>query len=184
MDKSNGKKNNDNSFILLVELFLIWNKNRQLLNSVIAKYRKRFVSGSHWSIFARDVLARDEPTKTARCGPLSSWAPKIKTLEKIKNIDFNFQDWDITIYIVKIKIYENSTETFSYVGRKNVRNARKNYDMSGKFFVCPEKLATPLPPRSLVVLFKTQARPWSLPLPSASNDKLQQLICSIFRILF
>jgi hypothetical protein len=35
----------------------------------------------------RDVLARDEPTRTC-CGPLPSWAPKIKTLEEIKNIDF------------------------------------------------------------------------------------------------
>jgi hypothetical protein len=40
---------------------------------------------------ARDVLARDEPTRT-RCGALSSWAPKLKTLEKIKHIDFNFQN--------------------------------------------------------------------------------------------
>jgi hypothetical protein len=37
--------------------------------------------------YFRDVLARDEPTRTW-CGPLPSWAPKIKTLEKIKNIDF------------------------------------------------------------------------------------------------
>ena len=41
----------------------------------------------------RDVLARDEPTRTC-CGPLPSWAPKIKTLEKIKNVDFNFEFQD------------------------------------------------------------------------------------------
>jgi hypothetical protein len=28
------------------------------------------------------MLARDEPTRTC-CGPLPSWAPKIKTLKKI-----------------------------------------------------------------------------------------------------
>jgi hypothetical protein len=52
---------------------------------------------------SRDVLARDETTRTC-CGPLPSWAPKIKTLEKIENIDFNFgnQNEDITIYILKI----------------------------------------------------------------------------------
>jgi hypothetical protein len=36
------------------------------------------------------VLARDEPTRTC-CGPLPSWAPKIKTLEKI---DFHFENQD------------------------------------------------------------------------------------------
>jgi hypothetical protein len=41
----------------------------------------------------RDALARDEPTRTC-CGPLPSWAPKIKTLELIKNIDFNFENQD------------------------------------------------------------------------------------------
>ena len=86
---------------------------------------------------SRDVLARDEPTRT-RCGPLPSWAPKIETLKKINNMDFNFQnqDQDITnynSYIVKIKIYENTTEIFSYVGRKN-------YDMSGKIIVFPGKI--------------------------------------------
>jgi hypothetical protein len=47
--------------------------------------------------------SRDETTRTC-CGPLPSWAPKIKTLEKIENIDFNFgnQNEDITIYILKI----------------------------------------------------------------------------------
>jgi hypothetical protein len=35
----------------------------------------------------RDVLAKDEPTRTC-CGPLPSWAPKIKTLEKIKKYRF------------------------------------------------------------------------------------------------
>ena len=40
-------------------------------------------------VLARDVLARDEPTRTC-CGPLPSW----KTLEKIKNIDFNFENQD------------------------------------------------------------------------------------------
>ena len=39
------------------------------------------------------VRARDEPTRT-RCGPLPSWAPKITTLEEIKNIDFNFENQD------------------------------------------------------------------------------------------
>ena len=34
---------------------------------------------------------RDEPTRTC-CGLLQSWVPKIKTLEKIKNIDFNFEN--------------------------------------------------------------------------------------------
>jgi hypothetical protein len=53
----------------------------------------------------RDVLARDEPTRTC-CGPLPSWAPKIKTLEKIKNIHFNFENQDLRKYYRKIlKIY-------------------------------------------------------------------------------
>jgi hypothetical protein len=39
------------------------------------------------------MLARDEPTRTC-CGPLPSWASKIKTLEKIKNVDFNFENLD------------------------------------------------------------------------------------------
>ena len=38
------------------------------------------------------IMARDEPTRTC-CGP-PSWAPKIKTLEKIKNIDLNFENQD------------------------------------------------------------------------------------------
>ena len=41
----------------------------------------------------RDVLVRDEPTRTC-CGFLQSWVPKIKILEKIKNIDFNFENQD------------------------------------------------------------------------------------------
>ena len=52
-------------------------------------------------ITCRDLPARDEPTRTC-CGPLPSWVPKIKILEKIKNIDFNFENQDITIYILKI----------------------------------------------------------------------------------
>jgi hypothetical protein len=39
------------------------------------------------------VLAREEPTRTC-CEPLPSWAPKIKTLEKIKNINFNVENED------------------------------------------------------------------------------------------
>jgi hypothetical protein len=47
-----------------------------------------------WKIrLLRDVLVRDEPTRTC-CEPLPSWTPKIKTLEKIKNIDFNFENQD------------------------------------------------------------------------------------------
>jgi hypothetical protein len=42
-------------------------------------------------LFPRDMQARDEPTRTC-CGPLPSWVSKIKTLEKIKNIDFENQD--------------------------------------------------------------------------------------------
>ena len=41
----------------------------------------------------RDVLVRDEPTRTC-CGLLQSWVPIIKILEKIKNIDFNFENQD------------------------------------------------------------------------------------------
>ena len=41
----------------------------------------------------RDVLVRDEPTRTC-CGLLQSWVPKIKILEKIKYIDFNFENQD------------------------------------------------------------------------------------------
>jgi hypothetical protein len=114
------------------------------------------------------VLARDEPTRT-RCGPLPSWAPKIETLKKINNIDFNFQnqDQDITnynSYNVKIKI------VFSYVGRKNYDMSGKkflfqeNYNMCGKNFVCPEKIGELPPPPlchcSFVVVFKTPVRPW------------------------
>ena len=40
------------------------------------------------------MLARDEPTRTC-CGSLPSWAPKIKTMQKIKNIDFNFENQDV-----------------------------------------------------------------------------------------
>jgi hypothetical protein len=39
------------------------------------------------------MLARDEPTRTC-CGPLPSCASKIRTLEKIKNVDFNFENLD------------------------------------------------------------------------------------------
>ena len=39
----------------------------------------------------------------------------------------------MTVYIVKIKIHENSTEEFSYV-------EPKSYDMSGKIFAFQEKL--------------------------------------------
>jgi hypothetical protein len=42
---------------------------------------------------AGHVLARDEPTRTC-CGPLPSWAPKIKTLKKIKNMEFKFENQD------------------------------------------------------------------------------------------
>ena len=37
----------------------------------------------------RDVLVRDEPTRTC-CGLLQSWVPKIKILEKIKNIRLRY----------------------------------------------------------------------------------------------
>jgi hypothetical protein len=40
---------------------------------------------------AKDELARDEPKRTC-CGSLPSWALKIKTLEKIKNIDCNSEN--------------------------------------------------------------------------------------------
>jgi hypothetical protein len=66
------------------------------------------------------VLARGEITRT-RCGPLPSWDPKIKT----------FKFFHITVSIAKIKIHENITEEFSYVGRKS-------YDIPGKNLVFPE----------------------------------------------
>jgi hypothetical protein len=42
---------------------------------------------------ARDVLARDEPTRTHLWGPaiMDLWVPKMKTLEKI---NFNFENQD------------------------------------------------------------------------------------------
>jgi hypothetical protein len=36
----------------------------------------------------------DTETSAEERGPLPSWVPKIKTLEKIKNIDFNFENQD------------------------------------------------------------------------------------------
>jgi hypothetical protein len=45
----------------------------------------------------------------------------------------------MTVYIVKIKIHENITEEFSYVGPKSKRYARKKCSISGKLTIFPEK---------------------------------------------
>jgi hypothetical protein len=70
--------------------FILWNKQSirptWWLNGLI--HFLQFVSFSF-----TDMLVRDEPTRTC-CGPQPSWAPKIKTLEKIRNIDFNFENQD------------------------------------------------------------------------------------------
>jgi hypothetical protein len=62
-------------------------------------------------------VARDKPTRNC-CGPLPSGAPKIKTLEKIKNKDFNFENQDQFRYY---NLYFKNLNLRKYY-QKNVTN--------------------------------------------------------------
>ena len=57
----------------------------QVKTYIIYALRRHALEPTHGYI--RDVLARDEPTRT-RGGPLPSWTPKIKTLKFFQTLRF------------------------------------------------------------------------------------------------
>ena len=90
-------------------------------------------------IWFRDVLARVETTRT-HCGPLPSWAPKIKTFKFFQTLRFLVSKSRLRYY----SFYCKNQNSRKYYGKifvcwtEKLRYAPKKISISGKLPICPE----------------------------------------------
>ena len=95
--------------------------------------------------YIRDVLARDETTIT-RCGPLPSWAPKIKTFKFFQTLRFLVSKSRLRYYSFYCKNQNSRKSKFTKMLLKNFRMSDRKVticpgkcSISGKLTICPEK---------------------------------------------